>query len=75
MEKDLWCPPGFKPAQSAAVDCTASESMMRQHLAYFEAFDFPIKDVKPLIFAKVVFRKKNLGCFTFFPINISRSVI
>lgn len=45
---------------------------MRQHLAYFEVFDFTIKGVKPLTFAKVVFRKKNLGCFTFFPIHFKK---
>lgn len=32
MEKDPWCPAGFKPIYNVAVDCLAFESIMKPHL-------------------------------------------
>lgn len=43
--------------------------------AYLEIIYFTIKDIKPWKFLKIMFRKKKIGCFTSFSINISRSKI
>lgn len=43
--------------------------------AYLEIIYFTIKDTKPWKFLKIMFRKKNIGCFISFSTNISKSKI
>lgn len=67
MEKDPWCPAGFKPVYNIAVDCIAFKSIIRQIFTSLEMFDFTIKYIKFLKFVKIIFRNKNIGSATLFP--------
>lgn len=74
VEKDLWCPAGFKPVYSGYW-LHSTWVHHDNYLCLFWGIVLHHESVKPLKFVKIMFKKKNLGCFTFFPINILTSMI